>query len=673
MPTDVLILRTHAADPCRDAALARFGAFAELRLVAAVTATRGPVHLPAGVEGVMLDLPWLKEAGLATPPDWGWRCGDYALYAVRRAVPDARFYWLTDSDVVVNARPDGFFARFAASDADLLAPGLRRRPPGWAHHPAMARFGAEVWGCLFSFLRISGRAIDHLLPRRQALLARWQAANAAGPQLKWPNDESFVATELHDAGMPMADLNDFGHRVYGRDWGWHFPIHPAAPAFDRPDGQIYHPVAADTAGFLRRIERTLPRLEAAGDAGRILPGLARALKTLPLDAGRPVGLDPRPEAEAALAALLAASVLPGLGEGIQHLASGLFPPREGVAEITHHAVTARPGPGWRVAAADDFRLGPAVAAPCLPRGQATAYAADFATRRLALTLAPSGSGLLAAPFFYQAQREAARSVALLPFDRLAEAYPAVEDPSAAPLIVMSPGRCGSTFMNGLLAAAGLTAVSEPDTFAQASGLMGREAAQAGRGAGACRADAVAVLRATVASLAAATATEPDRLALKLRSQANPAVAAIRDAFPQARFVFLFRDVESWVRSFVTAFGHPAPRLVSSLAAAIRACAMVAGSGSRLAIMSYEQLARDPAAALEALAAAGLLAGPAPGTAALEQVAAADSQAGTSVSREARAARGAGDDPAVTATLAAFRDLWPAARPAAEIARLGLPF
>jgi LPS sulfotransferase NodH len=537
----------------------------------------------------------------------------------------------------------------------------------------MARFGTEVWGCLFSFLRISGRAIDHLLPRRQALLARWQAANAAGPQLKWPNDESFVATELHAAGMPMADLNDFGHRVYGRGWGWHFPIHPAAPAFERPDGQIYHPVAADTAGFLRRIERTLARLEAAGDAGRILPGLTRALKTLPLEAGRPAGLDVRPEAEAALAAMVAASALPGQGEGIGQLANELFPPREGVAEITHHAVAGRPGPGWRVAAAADFRLGPAVAAPCLPRGQATAYAADFATRRLALTLTPSSTGLLAAPFFYQAQREAARSVAFLPFDRLPEAYPAVGDPAAAPLIVMSPGRCGSTFMNVLLAAAGLTAVSEPDTFAQAPGLMGREAAQAGRGADACRADAVAVLRATVASLACATATDTGRLALKLRSQANPAAAAIRDAFPQARFLFLFRDAEPWVRSFVTAFGHEAPRLVSNLAAAIRACALIADGGARVAIMTYEQLARDPAAALEALAATGLLAGPPPDPAALAQAAAADSQAGTAISREARAARGAGEDPAVAATLAAFRELWPAARPSAEIARLGLPF
>ncbi|MCC6305064.1 MAG: sulfotransferase [Rhodobacteraceae bacterium] len=674
-PADVLILRTHAADPGRAAAVARFLAIPDLRLVVAVAGGKGPVDLPEGVAAVALEEAGLAAQGLATPADWGWRCGDYALYAVRAAFPHARFYWLTDSDVVINARPGRFFPRFAGIDADLLAPGVGPRPAGWAHHAAMARFGAEVWGCLFSFLRISGPAIDHLLPARRALLARWKTANAAGPASKWPNDESFVATELKAAGMTLRDLDDGGRQVCGRGWGWHFPIHPQAPVFARPDGRLYHPVAADTAAFLRRIERSLARLAAQGGeaGGRILPGLARALRTLPLApvTGPGPATGGSEAAEAALAALLPASVLPGLGPGTAALARDLLPPADAGegAGIIHHAVTGRAPRGWRVAAADDFTLGPPLHFPVLPRG-ATAYAADFATRRLALVATAPEARLLDAPFFYRAQRESARALAFLPFDGLAAAFPAVTDDRAAPLFVMSPGRCGSTFVNALLGAAGLVAVSEPDVFAQAAGLLGRLPGQEGRDPAAIRADAVAVLRATVASLVRATGSPPATLALKLRSQANPAAAAIRAAFPAARFLFLFRDPEPWVRSFVTAFGHDAPRLVATLGAAVRALAGIADTGAPVAVLAYEEVARDPAAALARLARSGFLPGALPDAQALARIAAADAQAGTAVSRAARAARPAAEA-AVEATLSEFRALWPAARPAAAIARFGL--
>jgi hypothetical protein len=313
--------------------------------------------------------------GLPAVPRWGWRCGDYALYAVRRAFPDHDRYWMIEPDVRLNTDDAaGFFARFAAAPQDLLAAGLRPRNRSWSHHAAMARFVPEVMGCLFPVVRLSGRALDHLVRRRATMRAEWEAANAAGPELAWPNDESFVASELHAAGFDIADLAEVCPGVYrlNEGWGWRYPVHPEAPVFRQPDGRIYHPVVGDDADFTERLLRAIT-WSRGKDAGNALPAILWSLHSLPLERDRPAsGPDLRPRGDLALQFLLAANQVPALREMAQAQGRALFPaPPPGRRPILHQAVRAPAAESFAATRPGDFDLGPALAAECFPRDRAT--------------------------------------------------------------------------------------------------------------------------------------------------------------------------------------------------------------------------------------------------------------------------------------------------------------
>jgi hypothetical protein len=61
-----------------------------------------------------------------------WRCGDYGLYAARRALPDKARFWLIEPDVRIRMeRPGEFFERFNADPSDLLVSWFRPAEPNW--------------------------------------------------------------------------------------------------------------------------------------------------------------------------------------------------------------------------------------------------------------------------------------------------------------------------------------------------------------------------------------------------------------------------------------------------------------------------------------------------------------------------------------------------------------
>lgn len=667
--SDLLVLRTHEGGAALEAALAPYRGLRGLDLAVAMDERSGPVAVPAGVAKVSLSDAAAAAAGLPVLPKWTYRCGDYALYLVRRALAGYDRYWMIEPDVRINAgSAQDFFDLYAAAEQDFLATEVGPRQAGWSHHRTMARFRPEVHGCLFPLVRLSGAALDHLQARRAALYPEWQAANEAGPRLRWPNDESFVATELAHAGFAMADLNDFGRRVHGAGWGFRYPVHARAALFETPDGMIYHPVEATTAGFTRRLRRSIAEMRRTG--GPSARAIARSLATLPLERGRPADIDRRPEAEAALEVLLAASREPDLAEMAEQEARTLFP--AGGPGIVHHAVLAAARPGFRTSLPGDFTLGPPIEAACLAAEPATAYAADFARRELHFACLPRDRDLLEDPFFYLAQRRAASSVARVPFDLLDSLYPLEAADTLRPLVVMSIGRCGSTLLNRLLGADGLTAISEPDTFSQGPGLTGQLPAQANRAPAAVREDAVRVLRATVHSLAAWAGSAPGDLVLKLRAQANAAVEPIRAALPQARYLFVFREVGPWVRSYVTTFERTPAELVAALRRGILACDALQRGGEAPRIIWYEDMARDPEGAIRHIKG---LTGPLPLElgAAIARIGARDSQAGTTLSQSARRSRDTDTEKRVAETLARFDVLWQEKRPADAIARLGLPY
>lgn len=186
---------------------------------------------------VDLNADWLRDNGLAAPGDWGWRCGDYALYALRQARPDAEHYWLIEPDVHFTGAPETFFARFDAAPEDLL--GLRPSRFGQPHHRFVKGVAPlQPWRAIFALTRVSGRALDRLIDERRAYSAEGRRRQ------HFANDEIFVYSTVAAAeDLSLGDLC-----TYAGDWfdGAQFDTDPdilirSLEAHGLPD-RVYHPV-----------------------------------------------------------------------------------------------------------------------------------------------------------------------------------------------------------------------------------------------------------------------------------------------------------------------------------------------------------------------------------------------------------------------------------------------
>jgi len=233
-----ILFRTHLHDAPVAALAARLQAETGMPLIYVVDEAWGPVPLPPGSASVRMDPAALRGLGLALPPRFGWLCGDYGFYLARAAFPEFTHFWLVEYDVHV-AAPDlgAFFAPFAEDPGcDLIAGYLFPRDVNWPNTLPMLPFAARVWGTLFPFLRVSARAVDHMLQRRRAI----SALHDAGQLAAFPNDEAFAATVLMEEGLQGRDLNDFGSRVYvSEDFRFGAPRSlRQVPA----DGRLHHPV-----------------------------------------------------------------------------------------------------------------------------------------------------------------------------------------------------------------------------------------------------------------------------------------------------------------------------------------------------------------------------------------------------------------------------------------------
>ncbi|MFM2355361.1 MAG: hypothetical protein RLZZ528_1097 [Pseudomonadota bacterium] len=261
----VIAIRTHRWGPEED------------RLAKALSGVRNAevvVAFQNRPEGVEPPLPvvdvsdaFLAAAGLAAVPDWGWRCGDYSLYALRGARPDADFYWLIEPDVFFTSDPQGFFALFEGDGSDAL--GYRLEPYGRDMRFSRQLKGLPVMRAIFAMTRFSGAAIDHVFALRR------EAGQGPVSARYFPNDELFVFT--HVAANPSLTSG----RLEDRAPGWFADIQ-----FDTdpdllldlvqesaPPGRVLHPVrgrASFVGALTGRISRTTTVLSAYREALRAL-------------------------------------------------------------------------------------------------------------------------------------------------------------------------------------------------------------------------------------------------------------------------------------------------------------------------------------------------------------------------------------------------------------------
>lgn len=252
MTETAILVRTHYADAQVRALVEALAASSRHPVWALVDESRGPVDFGA-IPKISLDAHLPGELGLyGAAPRLYWRCGDYGLYAARRALPSISRFWLIEPDVRLRLeRPGEFFDRFAEDPADLLVSHLRPAEASWDWGQTMAD-GAPVWRCLFPLLRISAPALDALLEARREAGARF-VASGRDPQV-WPNDEVFVATTLMRAGFDCRDLNAHGEVYDPQSFGFWWPISDRQLQAEGRDGFAYHPVLNGEAYFQKLLQ-----------------------------------------------------------------------------------------------------------------------------------------------------------------------------------------------------------------------------------------------------------------------------------------------------------------------------------------------------------------------------------------------------------------------------------
>lgn len=219
------------------------------------------------VEVVDVNDAWVNEAGLRVVPDWGWRCGDYFYYALRKAKPDYDFYWLIEPDVFFSSDPVEFFDIFNDVTSDALGSDVK---PYLADIPfTRALNGVAPFQAIFPLTRFSAPALDYLFGQRQRY-----SLTAAGNRT-FANDEIFCFSSMISNEAYVTE----SFERYAPEWFTNklFATNPTlmldAVRKDVGPKQICHPVRSRAAfmaavatrlagndGFLRKIRSSLNQL-----------------------------------------------------------------------------------------------------------------------------------------------------------------------------------------------------------------------------------------------------------------------------------------------------------------------------------------------------------------------------------------------------------------------------
>ncbi len=233
-----LVLRTHRFGGREQAFLHQLQQDTGFQIAVAADETNGPVDCGA-IRKISVTRATIESLGLYCPADFGWRCGDYALYLARQALPSVSHFWIIEPDVrAATADYGGIFSAFdGVPQVDLITPDLK--PSGVDHfwHPTMRQRTRNVYQCCFALSRFSARALDLCRAERQ------RDRTNPWARLMWPNDESFTASVIIAAGLEARDLNSFGRTLYTPETFGFFTVR-RGETFDATaePGLIYHPV-----------------------------------------------------------------------------------------------------------------------------------------------------------------------------------------------------------------------------------------------------------------------------------------------------------------------------------------------------------------------------------------------------------------------------------------------
>lgn len=255
-----LLLRTHRFSAMEEAFLSTLRAETGFHVAVVADETASPINCGA-FEKISVTRAKATHLGLYCPRDFTWRCGDYGLYLARQAMPTIKYFWQIEPDVRGSFPNWGDLFRIfdTGLDVDFIGFDLRPSEPDHWWYPSMLQRTQEVYRCLFGLARFSARALDYCYAARRHDFYNFWA------RVMWPNDETFTATTLQNAGMTVRDANTFGQVVYTRDSFCYTTVFRGEEFADMATpGVVYHPVLWGE-DYERRVARlhSSPRFEHA--------------------------------------------------------------------------------------------------------------------------------------------------------------------------------------------------------------------------------------------------------------------------------------------------------------------------------------------------------------------------------------------------------------------------
>jgi hypothetical protein len=671
---DVLIVRTHQADAASIAAFDEHSALDCFDVTFCCDEREQSVEVGARNKIVFND-DTLNRLGLFPHPAAGWRCGDYFYYVTRQEKPERDFYWMIEPDALINwADKRRFFSLFTGSDTDFLAAKFGPRNLSWGWYGTVKDTHREVYGCYFPITRISGRAIDHCLNARRIAATKATRANSK----VWPNDEAFVSSELFNSGFSCSDLNAFGQITYSQDSFRHTVPHDTAALLESPrDNLLYHPVR-DFGRWLTNLDtnlqtRFLSRKRLSSTS--ILPQISRTGAAQLRSVAEALLQTAESEDDALVPLILSrhAWSARSWSQTLRHIPEEAddrrakectrlidrhfgAKDRDAIATVQVGATNSKLGT-LSVSSANDFEVGPVQPLRRFPRASALPYAFDFDERQLLFTLHLRPLDVLDQPFLYAAQRQKTVVVGRVPWGHLDELFGAPKQ-DISPVFIFSIGRTGSTLLEAIIRRFTSRTVSEPDTVTQLA-VNGR------------RLESLSeeirrqlywhALSPFLSSACGGNSELP--WTIKLRSQANMAIADIVRTFPRAKYVFMLRKRLPWARSTYRAFRLSPEVAAGRLRNGMMALHTLSKSAVDSIVVDYADVVTDP------LSIVGKLINIPDANEAAAQIAstmASDSQANTAVSREKTSRIDPDED-----WLRAFESAWQRVRPGKIIDSLGV--
>jgi hypothetical protein len=208
----------------------------------------------------------------------------------------------------------------------------------------------------------------------------------------------------------------------------------------------------------------------------------------------------------------------------------------------HRILRRRRSPDVAVVDVADFRLSPGAPVEerrLLDDPDLSLYCFDLKARTALFVATPPEVDLTARPFLYQAQFALATEAVTVPLDLLARLAERATKPRRLAFLY-GVGRCGSTLLQRMLRhLPGVTSVSEPDALTQLTELAFAD------GSGDDEISRLAAL-----AMPFFVRRPMDCLVVKPRSFTFELAPQLRAAFPAARALFMYRDAEAVVASFL---------------------------------------------------------------------------------------------------------------------------